>query len=103
MLLTLIRHGETEHNKGQLTLGRADVPLNARGLRQARAVAASVARSPTALYASPLARCRDTANVISVATDVSVTVDPGAGGSGYTNPIVTITDVYGTVAKEIIA
>jgi probable phosphoglycerate mutase len=77
MLLTLIRHGETEHNKGQLTLGRADVPLNARGLRQARAVAASVARPPAALYASPLARCRETANVIGVATDVSVTVDPG--------------------------
>ena len=77
MLLTLIRHGETEHNKGQLTLGRADVPLNARGLRQARAVAASVTRPPAVLYASPLARCLDTASVVSVATGVPVTVDPG--------------------------
>jgi FtsP/CotA-like multicopper oxidase with cupredoxin domain len=27
---------------------------------------------------------------------LSVTVDPGAGGSGYINPTVTITDIYGT-------
>jgi len=31
LLLHLVRHGETEHNRGQVTLGRADVPLNERG------------------------------------------------------------------------
>jgi broad specificity phosphatase PhoE len=77
MLLTLIRHGETEHNKGQLTLGRADVPLNARGLLQARSVAASVARPPADIYSSPLARCLETANLIGASANVSVTVDPG--------------------------
>jgi probable phosphoglycerate mutase len=66
--LVLIRHGETDHNRGQLTLGRADVPLNARGQRQANALAASFASPPIAIYSSPLGRCKDTAASIERAT-----------------------------------
>jgi len=76
VLLTLIRHGETEHNRGQLTLGRADVPLNHRGRLQARALAASFEHPPAAIYASPLQRCRETAQAIAAATSGSVTVEP---------------------------
>jgi probable phosphoglycerate mutase len=73
--IVLVRHGETEHNRGQLTLGRADIALNARGRLQARALAASFAQRPAAIYTSPLSRCRDTAEVIGRATATSVTVD----------------------------
>jgi broad specificity phosphatase PhoE len=76
MLLTLIRHGETEHNRDRLTLGRADVPLTARGRLQSRALAASFTRAPAAIRASPLARCRETAAVLAAATGLTVTIDP---------------------------
>ncbi len=76
MRLILVRHGETEHNRGNLTLGRADVPLNERGRAQARAVAASFVRAPAAIYASPLARAGDTARMIGISTGVAVVTEP---------------------------
>ncbi len=76
MLLTLIRHGETEHNRGRLTLGRADVPLNHRGRLQAGALASSFEHAPAVIYASPLQRCRETAQAIATATGGSVTIEP---------------------------
>jgi len=72
MRLILIRHGETAHNRDQVTLGRADVPLNERGLAQAEAVAASFRRPPAAIYASPLQRAFATAMAIGAATGVEV-------------------------------
>lgn len=76
MRLILIRHGETEHNRRKLTLGRADVPLNERGIAQARAVAGSFLRPPAAIYASPLVRAGDTAAAIAAATGLSVVTEP---------------------------
>lgn len=76
MRLILVRHGETEHNRGKLTLGRADIPLNERGRAQAQAVAASFTRPPAAIYASPLSRAFDTASAIGAATGVAVVVEP---------------------------
>jgi len=76
MRLVLVRHGETEHNRGGLTLGSFDAPLNDRGRAQAAAVAASFARAPAALYASPLSRARDTAEAIAVRTGAVVIVEP---------------------------
>jgi broad specificity phosphatase PhoE len=75
MRLLLIRHGQTDHNRDSLTLGRADVPLNDRGRLQARAVAASFLRPPDAIYTSPLARCRETADAIAGQTGAKITVD----------------------------
>ena len=72
--LVLIRHGETAHNKDGVTLGRADVPLNDRGLLQARAIAASFDAPPAAIYTSPLSRAADTAHAIAVATGTHVEV-----------------------------
>jgi broad specificity phosphatase PhoE len=75
MRLILVRHGETEHNRGQVTLGRADVPLTERGRAQARAVAASFASPPAAIYSSPLSRALDTANAIGGTTGAPVTIE----------------------------
>ena len=76
MRLVLVRHGETEHNRGRLTLGRFDVPLNERGRAQAAAVAASFTRPPAAIYASPLSRARDTAEAIAAVHRAAVIVEP---------------------------
>lgn len=76
MRLILVRHGETEHNRGKLTLGRADVPLNERGRAQARAVAASFTRAPAAIYTSPLSRAFETASAVGAATGVDVVMEP---------------------------
>jgi len=75
MRLILVRHGETDHNRGNLTLGRADVPLNARGIAQAAAAAASFVRAPAAIYSSPLVRAVDTASAIGRGAGVSVTIE----------------------------
>lgn len=72
MRLILVRHGETEHNRGQLTLGRFDAPLNERGRAQAAAVAASFRTPPDAVYASPLARAMETAALIRAHTGIAV-------------------------------
>ena len=77
MRLILVRHGETEHNRGKITLGRFDAPLNDRGREQARAVAASFARPPDAIYASPLSRAFDTAAAIGSATSLAPLADDG--------------------------
>jgi broad specificity phosphatase PhoE len=76
MRLILVRHGETEHNRDGLTLGRADVPLNDRGRAQAMALATSFARPPAAIYTSPLVRASDTASAIGAATGVAVVTEP---------------------------
>lgn len=75
MRLILVRHGETEHNRGQLTLGRADVPLNARGIAQAQAVAATFTHNPDVVYSSPLSRALETARAIAARAGVAPRVD----------------------------
>jgi broad specificity phosphatase PhoE len=75
MRLILVRHGETEHNRGNVTLGRADVPLNETGRRHAKALAASFVRPPDAICSSPLVRAHDTALAIGEATGVKVDVE----------------------------
>jgi broad specificity phosphatase PhoE len=69
MRLILARHGETENNASRVTMGRADVPLNERGLRQAATLAAALAADGRfgrieAVYSSPLQRARSTAEAI---------------------------------------
>jgi broad specificity phosphatase PhoE len=76
MRLVLVRHGETEHNRGGLTLGRHDVPLNAKGLLQAAAVASSFPRPPEAIYTSPLRRASAIAEAIAARTGLEAAIDP---------------------------
>jgi probable phosphoglycerate mutase len=75
MRLTIVRHGETQHNRGNITLGRFDAPLTERGRAQATANAASFARAPAAIYTSPLSRAADTARAIGERTGIEPIVD----------------------------
>jgi len=59
--LYLVRHGQTAWNKQERFRGRADVPLDAVGLAEARALAQAYRETRfDALYASPLSRCQQT-------------------------------------------
>jgi broad specificity phosphatase PhoE len=77
MRLTLARHGQTDHNRSGLTLGRFDVPLNAHGRAQAHALALSFTLAPDAIYTSPLSRAYETAAIIARATGRSLEVEAG--------------------------
>jgi broad specificity phosphatase PhoE len=78
MHLFLVRHGETEHNRRGLALGRADVPLNETGLRQAEALGRALANERlTAVYASPLVRANRTAEAIAEPHGLEVVIDGG--------------------------
>jgi len=62
----LVRHGETASNVANTFRGRTNVPLNEIGEAQAHALAARIAQQwqPVALYASPVLRAMQTAQVI---------------------------------------
>ena len=64
--ILLVRHGETEWNRVERFRGRADVPLNEKGLAQAEATGWRIASQwrPVAVYASPLSRAVRTAEAI---------------------------------------
>ena len=63
-MILLARHGETDWNVPPVrVMGSVDIPLNARGREQALELAAQ-ADGVAALYASPLARARETAEIV---------------------------------------
>jgi len=63
--LLLIRHGQTEWNRGQVFRGRAEMPLSETGVRQAEALARRLSSEHiSALYCSPLGRAYHTAELI---------------------------------------
>lgn len=66
-ILTLVRHGETAANVEGVWHGSTDSSLTERGRAQAACVAAHLVATradAVAIYASPLARARDTAEAI---------------------------------------
>jgi broad specificity phosphatase PhoE len=74
--LLLVRHGETDWNAESRWQGHADVPLNDRGREQARRLAEELAvEKLDAIYASDLARARETAEIVGAATGVEVIAD----------------------------
>jgi uncharacterized phosphatase len=64
--LYLVRHGETDWNRQRRIQGRTDIPLNATGREQALMTGHRFAALGAwdGLYASPLSRARETAEII---------------------------------------
>ena len=76
--ILLARHGETDWNLDRRVQGHTDVPLNATGIAQARALAEELATEPlVAVFSSDLARALDTASAVAARHRLPVTVDPG--------------------------
>lgn len=77
--IILVRHGQTEWNRIERFRGRADVPLNEKGLLEAEATGMRVAAEwkPAALYSSPLSRAIKTAEAIAKHFDLHVQIHPG--------------------------
>ena len=62
---SFVRHGSTEFNERRIFIGSLDVPLSARGARQALASGDSIDRDAfDVVYTSPLARAFQTAAIV---------------------------------------
>jgi len=74
--LWLVRHGQTDWNLEGRYQGQVDLPLNAAGWDQARALLTELTGAQfAALYSSDLRRARDTAAVIGEYLDLPVQID----------------------------
>jgi probable phosphoglycerate mutase len=75
--LLLVRHGETDWNAEGRLQGHTDRPLNDHGRRQAAALAERLADDEIdAVYASDLARARETAEILAGRLGLPVVTDP---------------------------
>lgn len=75
--LLLLRHGQIKANRQGRWHGSTDSPLTWRGRRQARRTALHLAAQPggiTAIYSSPLQRCRHTAEAVAERLGIRVAV-----------------------------
>lgn len=77
MRLLLVRHGETDWNADARIQGSSDIPLNRRGIEQARRLHERLASVPIdAVYTSDLSRCVDTARIVVGARRLSLRSTP---------------------------
>ena len=75
--LYIIRHGQTDWNVAGRIQGRQDIPLNAQGRLQARALAEGMSERPvTAVYSSPQIRALETAKAIAEPLKLTVELLP---------------------------
>lgn len=73
-----LRHGVTDHNLKRLVMGRLDIPLNDQGRRQAEQAASTLTgRGISRILTSPLARARETAEIVAHHIDVALEVIDG--------------------------
>jgi broad specificity phosphatase PhoE len=85
-IVYLIRHGETDWNRGTRIQGRIDIPLNERGKQQAEALAVRLASIPLeVIYTSDLGRAQETAGRIAARQpeEVAVLKRPGLRECDY--------------------
>jgi broad specificity phosphatase PhoE len=76
--IILARHGETEWNVSEVFRGRADIPLNQTGIKQAELLAQFLdGRKIEAVYSSPLKRALKTAEIIAARHKLDVQTAPG--------------------------
>ena len=76
MILYLIRHGESTYNAEGRIQGQSDPELSELGRRQASAVARRLADEPIeAVYASPLRRASQTAELVAAARNIKLHFD----------------------------
>lgn len=82
--LLLARHGQTDHNRAGRMQGQIDIPLNATGREQARALARSLETAPPdMIVASPLQRALVTASTVGEHLGLAVTTDVGLLERGF--------------------
>lgn len=76
--LLLIRHGESQANRGSFFAGQKDVPLEEKGLSQARVTADFIVHnySVDKIYASDLCRAYDTGKAVADLLGLEVIPDP---------------------------
>jgi broad specificity phosphatase PhoE len=71
--IILVRHGETEYNAFETFRGRADIPLNETGLKQAKLLGEYLAAEKIkVVYSSPLQRAARTAEAIAAPQKLKV-------------------------------
>jgi broad specificity phosphatase PhoE len=74
----LVRHGQTEWNRELRFRGRADIPLDEQGRKQASAIAGALAdKEINAIYTSPLRRSVETALPVAAAFHLQSTTLQG--------------------------
>lgn len=74
--LLAIRHGATAYSQERRYAGSTDVPLSPQGRQQCAALAQALGtRHVAAVYASPLARARESAAPIAAAQGLEVTIE----------------------------
>jgi uncharacterized phosphatase len=65
VFIYLVRHGETDWNRERRIQGSSDIPLNSTGRAQAKATGELLSRRQwDGIFASPLSRAMDTAQII---------------------------------------
>ena len=76
MRVHLVRHGQTVWNRELVFRGRADVPLDQRGMEQAACAGEALSKVKlAAIHSSPLSRARQTAEVIARHHRLAVRID----------------------------